>query len=215
VPIAGRGLPVTLVIAGRSCLVVGGGEVARRKARTLLDAGAEVLMVAPEFTAAASALAARHERRRYEPGEAGRYHLVIAATGVAEVDHLVANDAEAAGVLVNTADDPEYCSFIYPAVHRVGSVTVAVATDGTSPALASVLRDELAELLGDGPGELAGRLGAIRAELIAAGVPTEGRDWRGLIEALRSAEDPDSTAAAWLQAQLAGPSRTKIAATAE
>ncbi len=207
-PLSSPGLPVTLVLGGRSCLVVGGGAVAARKARTLLAAEAVVTMVAPAFGAAAEALAVRRERREYHPGEAGAYHLVVAATGIPEVDGAVFADADAAQVLVNAADDPDHCSFILPAVHRAGAVSVAVSTDGRSPALASWLRDRIGAGMGDEVASLAEHLGSARQALRAAGASTEGRDWRGLIEALSSSAHPDELARAWVERQLGSPARS-------
>lgn len=182
--------------------MVGGGPVAARKAATLLGAGAEVTMVAPAFSTAALALHLDHVERTYEQGEAAQYQLVIAATGIVEVDEAVFDDAEAAGVLVNAADDPAHCRFLLPAVHRIGTVSVAVSTDGASPALAVWLRDRLADELGDDTAELAELVGRARRALHDAGESTEGRDWRGLIETLGGAADPDAVISAWLNEQL-------------
>jgi len=190
------------VLEGHPCLVVGGGAIAARKATALLEAAASVTMVAPRFSPAATALPLRRAARPYRSGEAAEFHLVIAATGVAEVDAAVAADAEGAGVLVNVADDPEHCSFILPAVHREGHLSVAVSTDGYSPALASWLRDHLAADLGGEMGPLTERVAALRQALLAAGAASEGRDWRALIDSLATAAAPDAVAAEWLERQL-------------
>jgi siroheme synthase-like protein len=122
------------------------------------------------------------ERRSYAPGDAARYRLVVTATGLPDVDAEVYADAEAAGVWVNSADDRDHSSFILPAVHRDGAVTVAVSTGGLSPALASWLRDRLADACGDDVGTLAGILGEARARLRAAGRPLDDVDWAGLLQ---------------------------------
>ena len=140
--------PVSLDVSGRSCLVVGGGSVAARKARTLLDCGAAVTVIAPSL----SATTWRRWSRRCTPSSGGRtaratratFRLVVTATGIPEVDGAVYADAEAAGVWANSADDLAHSSFILPAVHRDGAVTVSVSTGGLSPALASWLRTRLA-----------------------------------------------------------------------
>lgn len=208
-PIPGRGLPVSLVLTGRPCLVVGGGSVALRKAASLLEAGGVLTMVAPHFDEGAAGLDVRLERRLYERGEAARYHLVVTATGVPSVDGAVFEDAERAGVLINAADDPEHCTFILPAVHRIGPVSVAVSTDGHSPALAGWLRDQLALQLDADLGELAARLASLRGQLAAKGAPTSGRDWRALIGELHGAPDPEEVAGRWLAAQLAPLTRRR------
>ncbi len=144
--------PVSLDVTGRACLVVGGGRVAARKARTLLECGALVTVIAPALAPEMEALSDRLdtvERRPYATGDAARFRLVVTATGLPEVDGAVHGDAETAGVWVNSADDRAHSSFILPAVHRDGPVTVAVSTSGLSPALASWLRDRLAAECGE------------------------------------------------------------------
>ncbi|HUZ43291.1 MAG TPA: bifunctional precorrin-2 dehydrogenase/sirohydrochlorin ferrochelatase [Acidimicrobiales bacterium] len=181
------GYPVTLLMEGRSCLVVGGGRVASRKAVGLLDAGAVVHMVAPRVSPEAEVLAASGltiELRPYRSPEAASYRLVVAATGDPEVDGAVFRDAEAAGVWVNAADDPVSCSFHLPAVARRGPVSVAVSTGGASPALASWLRDRIETVLGSGADieVLADLLSEARAALKAAGQSTETANWRGALD---------------------------------
>jgi siroheme synthase-like protein len=177
--------PVSLDVSGQSCLVVGGGRVAARKARTLVDCGAAVTVIAPalsddmeELTPSLHAL----ERREYGKGDASTFRLVVTATGIPEVDGAVYADAEGAGVWANSADDPAHSSFILPAVHRDGSVTVSVSTGGLSPALASWLRTRLAEDCGDGLGTLAELLGEARANLKRAGVRSDTVDWVRLLD---------------------------------
>ncbi len=176
--------PVSLAVSGRPCLIVGGGPVAARKARALIECGAAVTVVAPsvcgEMEALESSLHAL-ERRPYRQGDASAYRLVVTATGAPEVDGAVFADGEAAGVWVNSADDPAHCSFILPAVHRDGAVTVSVSTGGLSPALASWLRDQLAVLWGEGLGTLAQLLGEGRERLREAGVRSDSVDWAAIL----------------------------------
>jgi siroheme synthase-like protein len=125
------GYPVDLVVAGRPVLVVGGGRVALGKVRGLLEAGARVTVVAPEVVDELAALdGVRIERRRYERGEVAGYRLAFTATGDAAVDQAVFDDGEAAGVWVNSADDPARCSFTLPARLRRGDLLVTVSTAG-------------------------------------------------------------------------------------
>jgi len=184
--------PVTLELDGRPCLVVGGGPVAARKAAGLADCGARVTMVAPGFCDEAEALAREPHpgrtggvalaRRPYAAGEAGRYRLVVTATGVPGVDGGVAADAEGAGVWVNSADDAERCTFILPSVHRDGPVSVAVSTGGASPALATWLRRRAADALGPDLGTLATLLEEARAAVRAGGRSTESIDWQAVLD---------------------------------
>ena len=140
--------PVNLIVEGRPCLVVGGGAVAAQKAAALLACGAEVHVVGEQIGPEVRALQVTWEERSYALGEVSDYRLVIAATGSPSTNKAVYDDGEAAGVWVNSADDPANCSFTLPAVVRRGPVMVAVSTGGRSPALASWLKERLAAEVG-------------------------------------------------------------------
>lgn len=177
--------------------------MAAHKARTLLDCRAAVTVIAPSLSDAMEALVpSLHtlERRPYGQGDASAFRLVFTATGIPEVDGVVYADAEAAGVWANSADDVARCSFILPAVHRDGPVTVSVSTGGLSPALASWLRTRLAADCGDGLGLLAELLGEARANLKRAGLRSDAVDWMRLLDgplpALVRAGDIDNARAA-------------------
>lgn len=180
-----RFFPVSLDVSGRRCLVVGGGAVAARKVRALIECEATVTIVAPGLHEDMEMLVPSVSavlRRSYRRGEAAAFWLVITATGDPMVDGAVHDDAEAAGVWVNAADDRAHSSFILPAVHRDGSVTVAVSTGGRSPALASWLRDRAAAQGGSSLGALADLLGEARARLRAAGARSDSVDWTALLD---------------------------------
>ncbi len=164
-------------LEGVEVLLVGAGPIAARKLEGLLAAGARVTVVAPTVVDEIRASAATVEQRPYRLGEAGEYRLVMTATGIPEIDRQVAVDATAAGVWVNSADDPANCSFTLPAVARRGPVTVAVSTDGHSPALATWLRTRLANALPPNLEAAAADLAAQRAEIRAGGGSTEAIDW--------------------------------------
>jgi precorrin-2 dehydrogenase/sirohydrochlorin ferrochelatase len=151
-----------LDLSGRSCLVVGGGSLAVQKARSLVDCGARVTVVAPEAEPAPRTLDVTWLERSYEPDDLRGRFLVVAATDDAAVQRRVFADAEARAVLCNVPDVPELCSFILPAVHRDGPIAIAVSTGGASPALAQRLRDEIAGLVGPEHVELALRLRDLR-----------------------------------------------------
>lgn len=185
--------PVNLVVAGRSCLVVGGGRVAAQKVRGLLAVGADVTVVAPDISDEIVALGVRFELRPYRSPEAGDYRLAIAATGDAQVNQQVFDDAEAAGVWVNSADDPVRCSFTLPAIIRRGRLTLTVSTGGHSPALSAWLRDRLDAEIGPEYDQLIGVLADVRSEIQATGRATESLDWRralqsGILELVRAGE---------------------------
>ncbi|HEY5097037.1 MAG TPA: bifunctional precorrin-2 dehydrogenase/sirohydrochlorin ferrochelatase [Acidimicrobiales bacterium] len=193
---AGRdraGYPVVLDVLGRRCLVVGGGPVAARRARGLLDAGAVVTVVAPRVVSAIEELASGSraephpgpvdlERRPYRHGEAGRFDLVVTATGDPAVDSSVVADARAAGVPVASATGDIAGTLRLPAVLRRGPVTVAVSTGGASPALAVWLRDRIAGSLPRGLETVAALLDEARSEVQASGRSTGSVDWATLLE---------------------------------
>jgi precorrin-2 dehydrogenase / sirohydrochlorin ferrochelatase len=181
--------PVNLVVQGKRVLVVGGGRVAVGKVRRLVESGARVTVVAPEVSDEIVAMDVTVERRPYADGEVAAYRLAITATGT-PVDAQVFSEGEAAGVWVNSADDPAHCSFTLPAVARRGPISVAVATDGTSPAMASWLRARFEEELGPEYEVLLGILREQREALRSNGTPTEGLAWRealdsGLLDLVR------------------------------
>ena len=177
--------PVNLVVEGRSCLVVGGGEVAARKVAGLLACGARVHVVAPYVGDEVKGQSGvTWEERPYRSGDLFGHRLVVAATDDRGVNEAVYRDAEAAGVWVNGADDPEHCSFTLPSVVRRGSLLVTVSTGGRSPALARWLRERLEEEIGPEYEVLLGLLAEERETIKASGRSTEGLDWR-------SALDPD------------------------
>jgi siroheme synthase-like protein len=162
--------PVALELGGRSCVVVGGGAEAERKARGLLEAGADVSVVATAFTAGLEDLARRRElsllRRPYRRGDLKGAFLVI-ATGEREERAAVFAEAEKRRVLCNAVDDVEHCHFAAPSILRRGDLLVAVSTGGKAPALAKQLRRRLAEELGWEYEVLVGLLGQVREEAMA------------------------------------------------
>ncbi len=130
--------PVMLDVHGRNCLVVGGGPVALRKVKGLLDEGAMVSVVAQKPCDALATLAGEKVftlyERAYEQGEACRgYALVFAATDDRKTNKIVYEDATRAGVWANVADDPELCSFHLPARVQWGPLQIALTSDGRAP----------------------------------------------------------------------------------
>ena len=181
---AGSDFPVVLDVVGRPCLVVGGGSVAVRKIRTLVEVGALVTVVAVEVDPAIDAIdaLAAVERRPYRSGEVAGFVLVVTATGDPSVDRTVVTDARRAGVLVNGADGDHEGTVRFPAVLRRGPVTVAVSTGGTSPALARWLRDRITGSLPPGLETLAALVDEARADRRASGRPTESVAWATLLD---------------------------------
>jgi precorrin-2 dehydrogenase / sirohydrochlorin ferrochelatase len=174
--------PASLVVAGKRCVVVGGGSVAARKTRALVDAGADVLVIAPEVSEEIKALPVKVAERAYRRGDLSAAWLALAATDDPIVNRQVFTDGQDVRVWVNVADDPEACSFTLPAVMRQGPVTVAVSTSGYSPALARWLRERIAADLGPEVALLAELLSEARDALKASGRSTEDVDWRRALD---------------------------------
>jgi len=180
--------PVNLVLAGRRCLVVGGGRVAAQKVAGLLECLAEVDVVAPVVGEEVRSLAPppgaalRWEERAYRAGDVAGYRLAIAATDDPAVNRAVYLDGEAHGVLVNSADDPANCSFTLPSRIRRGPLLVTFSTGGHSPALSTWLRRRYSQEFGPEYVTLIELLAEARAELAAQGRSTEGRDWQSALD---------------------------------
>jgi precorrin-2 dehydrogenase / sirohydrochlorin ferrochelatase len=169
--------PIALHGERLTAVVVGGGRVGTRKALALADAGAQVLIVAPEITSeleeAARARRVTVVRDEYTSGQMDRAILVVAATDSREVNAQIALDAHSRGKLVNITDFPDEGNFQTMALHRSGDVTIAVSASGV-PGAASRIRDAIAERF-DGRYERAiSALRGLRARLIARG----GEGWR-------------------------------------
>jgi len=165
------GYMVNLSVAGRSAVVVGGGEVARRKVEDLLAAEAGVTVVAPRACPRIVALAEekriRAHWRPYRAEDLGDAFVVIAATDDARVNAAVFADATARSVLVNVVDCPALCTFTVPATVSRGDLTIGVATEGKCPALSGILREELEGRYGPEYGKLVDLFGELRNRMIA------------------------------------------------
>lgn len=176
--------PVILDLHDVAVLVVGGGRIGARKAEGLVAAGALVTVVAIEASEHLCGIEIAELRERaFETADLEGVRLVVTATGDAAVDAAVSATARGRGIWTNAADQPIDCEFILPAIARVGRVTVAVSTDGASPALARELRNVIAELLTDELGALAEELAAERLAVQQGGVSTEDIDWTQRVRA--------------------------------
>jgi precorrin-2 dehydrogenase/sirohydrochlorin ferrochelatase len=140
--------PIFLDLSGRRCVVVGGGEVANRKARKLLQARARVVVISPEITPELESVAVAVHRRHYREGDLEGAYLAFAATDSREANAAVAREAKERGVPVNVADKPSDGDFALPSTLRRGRLQVAVSTGGASPTLARRIKNELEEAFG-------------------------------------------------------------------
>ena len=171
--------PACLDLRGRTCLVVGGGEVALRKVESLLECGARVLVVArrPSDGMASLAQEGKIEAawRNYQTNDLRGVFLVIAATDDEAVQQRIGREANERELLVNVVDDPSNCSFIVPAVARRGELAIAVSTGGRSPALAARIREGLEIMFGPEYEEWVDLLGDLRATVAARFPDSEER----------------------------------------
>ena len=138
--------PAFLKLTGRRVLVVGGGPVAASKLAALTDAGADIVVVAPEMVPEIRTAEAELVKRRFQPTDLDDAWIVVAAAPP-EVNRDVAREAEARQLFVNAVDDPPNATVYLGGVVRRGGVTVAISTDGQAPALAGLIRQALEALL--------------------------------------------------------------------
>ena len=152
-------LPVFMQLNGRDCLVVGGGEVASRKAALLINAGATVHVRSPELSDSLQDSLAegriQHRAGQFEVADVEGMSLVIAATDDADVNSAVHAAATAQQTPVNVVDDPDLCTFIMPSIVDRSPVIAAVSTGGSSPVLARMIRSRLETMIPSAYGRLA------------------------------------------------------------
>lgn len=158
--------PVYLNLAGKRCVILGGGTIAQGKIAALRDAGASIIVISPEATDGIKRAAQRgdieFEQRAYREGDLDGAFIAVAATNVWHVNRQIYEEAEERGVLLNVVDDPDQCTFIAPSIVRRDPITLAVSTGGASPALARKMRETLAEAPALKWADLAGALGRAR-----------------------------------------------------
>lgn len=163
--------PLALKLSGRRCLVVGGGAVAGRKVASLLECGADVVVVAPDATDQIRAWAASRRiklmDRPFEPSDVAGALIVIAATDDSRVNSAVADAARASGALVNVVDVPDLCDFYVPASVTRGDLQITISTGGSSPALAKRIRIDLERQFGPEYESYLELLARLRSELKA------------------------------------------------
>ncbi len=201
--------PISLDLCGRKCLVIGGGDVARRKVSGLCAAGAEVHVISPQLVPELLAIVRRGEirwsKRDFAPGDLQGAFLVFAATDSPAVQQQVQNEAETSGILVNLAAESAGSSFHVPAHFRRGDILVTVSTGGKSPAIAAELRNILEAELDPAYSEVVSFFGVLRSavlrydddsvkhgrlfrDLLAAGIVKQilAGEWQAVVRLLES-----------------------------
>lgn len=180
--------PVNLKISGRLCLVVGGGNVALRKIRSLLGCQARVTVISPVVGAEIRALAENDEitlhRRGYREGDLAGAFLAFAATDNPEVQEHVAREAARRDILLNIVDDPDRCDFQVPAKVRRGELLLTVSTGGGSPALSKLIREQLEEQFSGEYGKVISLFARIRGVVVdgSGGSESNRKLFRELLE---------------------------------
>src|SRR5271169_2084844 len=137
-------LPIFLDLKNKPCLVVGGGEVAVRKASVLLQAGATLKVIAPKLDAAFELPSGSiHLAERFKPAHLDGVTLAIAATDDIAVNAEVSREARLRNIPVNVVDNPALCSFIMPSILDRSPLLLAVASGGDAPVLSRLIRGKL------------------------------------------------------------------------
>jgi precorrin-2 dehydrogenase/sirohydrochlorin ferrochelatase len=177
--------PISLKLKGRKCLVVGGGQVALRKAKALLEHDANVEVVSPtlcpELNQMTTDGAIRVTQRDYKTEDLQQAFIAIAATDNVKINKRVASEARRRGILVNVVDDPKNSDFIAPSYLKRGDVIIAVSTSGRSPALARKIRSELEKSFNAEYEHLAIIADEIRSNLKQQGITVNSDAWQEVL----------------------------------
>ena len=167
-------------------MVVGGGQVALRKIRTLLEHQANVEVISPHLCTELNQLAEKGKIsvlcRGYQDGDLQEAFIVIAATNDKDINLEIVAEARRTGVLVNVVDDAESSNFILPSYIRRGDVTIAISTAGRSPALARKIRTRLEQEFGEEYASLALLIDEVRTELKGQGIKIDGDAWQEALD---------------------------------
>jgi siroheme synthase-like protein len=178
--------PAFLNIRSKRCVVVGGGKIALRKIKTLLECGADITVISPsldpELTELVEAKGIDHISREYEPEDTKDVFMTIAATDVTETNLKIAEEARNQRTLVNISDSPEQSDFIVPSFFRRGDLILAVSTSGRSPALAKKIRTRLEQVFGEEYGLLLSLIKEVRSELKQRGRVVSANAWQEALD---------------------------------
>ena len=174
-----RYYPIFVNLENKTCLVVGAGEVGKRKIQSLIDSGAGHVTIIDTRPADAEMEPITllgnvdFQCRQFRDADLDGKFLVIACTSSEEVNWRISNLCAERGILCNIVDQPEKCSFIVPATVKRGDLTVAISTAGQSPAMAKRIRRELQESFGDEYANLLAAMGRIRPLMLGLGMETK------------------------------------------
>ncbi len=164
--------PIFLELRGRRVVLIGGGAVALRKAETLLEAGARLVVVAEQINEMlvlkTKSKDAELIQSKYSKDYLSGAALVIAATNDHELNKQIYKHCQKLGILCNIVDEPELCDFFVPAVVRRGDLQIAVGTEGLCPAYAGHLRGKLEKIFTEEHGKFLAELEKLRNQIIEA-----------------------------------------------
>ena len=163
--------PVFLDLQGKKCLVIGGGKVAERKVKALIDVRAEVTVVSLKITHALSQMAEMkkiyyikdHFQENYLDGA----FLVIGATNKPAINHHIFQAAAEVNMIVNIVDSPKECNFIVPSTVSQGDLQISISTGGKSPALAKKIREQLEIQYGSSYRDFLALMGELRGRVLS------------------------------------------------
>ncbi|MCD7741658.1 MAG: bifunctional precorrin-2 dehydrogenase/sirohydrochlorin ferrochelatase [Ruminococcus sp.] len=141
--------PFFIDIEDKKILIVGGGDVAFRKAQKLMEFGAKIEIVAKDICENFNKLDVSLTKREFLDRDIENTFCVIAATNDKQLNEHIYRLCKAENIPINTVDDKDKCSFIFPAISKKGDITAAVSTNGKSPYAASFLRSEIDDILTD------------------------------------------------------------------
>jgi siroheme synthase-like protein len=174
--------PLFLNISDKRCVVAGGGSVALRKVKTLLEHGAEVIVISPDLCSGLTGLAENRQiqvhRRQYRQGDLKDVFIAVAATDNKDINREIMNEARTEAVLINIVDDAENSDFIVPAHMRREDITIAVSTAGKSPALARKIRTKLEKEFGEEYNNLCKLISETRSEIKKRGLNINNDTWQ-------------------------------------
>jgi precorrin-2 dehydrogenase/sirohydrochlorin ferrochelatase len=178
--------PIFLNLRGKKCVVIGGGHVALRKVKMLLEGGANVFVISrtshPEITKLSKRKTIHLIQRDYKAGDLKNAVITLACTDVKEVNRKVAVEAKKVDALVNVADDPDRSDFITPSFFKRGNLMVAVSTAGVSPALARKIRTKLERTFGEEYASLLSLIGEVRSTLKRRGYIVDAGTWQEALD---------------------------------
>jgi len=151
--------PIFLNAKNIDAMIIGGGDVAARKIELLLKSTEKITIMSAELSPSVTALIAKHQltwlAHQYQPGLLTNKNLVIAATDDTAVNESVYHEASGLKLLINVVDQPEFCSYITPAIIDRAPMIIALSSSGSAPILIRMLREQIEKVLPNNYGRLA------------------------------------------------------------